>query len=162
MFPAFTSGQSMLPPKAPGTIVDRASPIEGATPRHPRNGARGTSHACLPSPEVVRATPFFASTSYRQTASGGSGPSIAVRSVPFSAPKPGKDAEMAHGRAGSSLRIRIASVSPGSAPSTKNGPVCGLSCPGGTTFEGRSAVVFTAPSKQSSVHATMRVPGLTR
>ena len=58
--------------------------------------------------------------------------------------------------------MRIASVSPGSAPSTKNGPVCGLSWPGAMTFDGRSAVVFTAPSKQSSVHATIRVPGLIR
>ena len=56
----------------------------------------------------------------------------------------------------------MASVSPGSAPSTKNGPVCGLSWPGGITFDGRSAAVFTAPSKQSSVHVTMRVPGLMR
>ena len=55
-----------------------------------------------------------------------------------------------------------ATVSPGSAPSMKNGPVCGLSWPGAITFDGRSAAVFTAPSKQSSVHETMRVPGVMR
>ncbi|HZR22051.1 MAG TPA: hypothetical protein VFA59_00595 [Vicinamibacterales bacterium] len=52
----------------------------------------------------------------------------------------------------------IAIVSPGSAPSTKNGPVCGLSWPGGITFDGRSLAVLTTPSKQSSVHVMMRVP----
>ncbi len=63
MLPALTSGQSMFPPNVPGTIVDRASPIDGATPRQPRKGASGTSHACFPSPDVVLATPFFVSTS---------------------------------------------------------------------------------------------------
>jgi hypothetical protein len=85
-----------------------------------------------------------------------------VRSVPTSAPKPGPNADTAHVRAGASFTMRIASVSPGSAPSTKNGPVCGLSCPGAITFDGRSAGVFTTPSKQSSVHATIRVPGWIR
>ena len=98
--------------------MERASPIDGATPRQPRNGASGTSHACFPSPVVVFATPFFVSISYRQTVSGNSGPSIAVRSVPTSAPKPGPNADTAHVRAGASFRMRIASVSPGSAPST--------------------------------------------
>ena len=36
----------MLPPNGPGTIVLRTSPIAGATPRQPRNGASGTSHVC--------------------------------------------------------------------------------------------------------------------
>ncbi len=85
-----------------------------------------------------------------------------MRSVPTSAPKPGPNADTAHVRAGWIFRMRTASVSPGSAPSTKNGPVCGLSWPGAITFDGRSAGVFTAPSKQSSVHATIRVPGLMR
>jgi len=37
-----------------------------------------------------------------------------------------------------------------------------LSCPGVITFDGRSAAVFAAPSKQSSVQLMMRVPGLMR
>src|SRR5262249_11723408 len=116
----------------------------------------------LPSVDFVETVRFFASTSYFQTVSGRSGPSIAVRSVPFSAPNPGNDEEIAHGRAGSSFRMRIASVSPGSAPSMKTGPVCGVSWLGGTTFDGRSAVDFTAPPKQTSLHETIFVPGWMR
>src|SRR6266498_1919361 len=56
----------MLPPKSSGTIVDRASPLDGATPRHPRNGASGTSQVNLPSVERVRATPRARSTSENQ------------------------------------------------------------------------------------------------
>ena len=63
MLPALTSGQSMFPPKLSGTIVERASPLPGATPRQPRNGASGTSHVLFPSVECVRATPRARSTS---------------------------------------------------------------------------------------------------
>jgi hypothetical protein len=42
------------------------------------------------------------------------------------------------------------------------GTVCGLSCPGGITFDGKSLAVLTKPSKQSSVHETMRVPEVIR
>jgi hypothetical protein len=55
-----------------------------------------------------------------------------------------------------------ASVSPGSAPSTKKGPVWGLSCPGTVTLDMRSAAVFREPSKQSSVQVITRVPGRIR
>src|SRR4051812_6143370 len=160
VLPARTSGQSMLPPKLSGTMVERTSPPAGATPRQPRNGASGTSQPWRPSDDLARATP--PATSYRQTISGRVGPRTAVRSVPLSAPKPGKDAETAYRRAGVSLAMRTARVSPGSAPSTKNGPVCGLSCPAGTTLEGRVSGPVTVPSKQSSVQLTIRVPGLIR
>jgi hypothetical protein len=44
----------MFPPKLSGTIVERASPLGGDTPRQPRNGASGTSHVRLPSEERAR------------------------------------------------------------------------------------------------------------
>ena len=46
--------------------------------------------------------------------------------VPVSAPNSGTVVETAQSRAGWTSMRWIASVSPGSAPSTKNGPVCGL------------------------------------
>ncbi len=49
-----------------------------------------------------------------------------VRAVVVSAPKSGTVHEAAQSRDGSIETKWIASVSPGSAPSTKNGPVCGL------------------------------------
>src|SRR5262245_48228756 len=95
----------MLPPKLPGTIVDRTSAIAGATPKHPRNGASGTSHEYFPSRVDVFAVFRAAFTSYRHVVSGKSAPSIAVLSVPTSAPKPGPNDDTAYVRAGSSLRI---------------------------------------------------------
>src|SRR3954468_467216 len=89
VFPARTSGQSMLPPKFPGTIVVRTSPDAGATPRQPRNGARGTVHLCPPLLDTAVAIVRCALRSYRQVISGKSGASIAVSLLLTSAPKPG-------------------------------------------------------------------------
>ena len=52
-----------------------------------------------------------------------------------------------------------ARVSPGSAPSTKNGPVCGLMKRGSQTWLTRSDVERTRPAKQSSVEVLTTVPG---
>src|SRR5204862_8011474 len=86
VLPARTSGQSMLPPKGPGTIVLRTSAATGATPRQPRNGASGTSHVCRPSRDDARADVRAGLRSYRHVVSGRSAASIAVGSVPTSAP----------------------------------------------------------------------------
>ena len=66
------------------------------------------------------------STSYSQTRSSSGGCSIAVVWVAVSAPKWGNVDDTAQSRAGSMETKWTASVSPGSAPSTWNGPVTGL------------------------------------
>ena len=152
----------MLPPKVPGTIVLRTSPPAGATPRQPRNGASGTSHACRPSRDAARAT--LAADRHRSATSSRGGRRRASPSGRCRRARRIRDrtTTRAYARAGSTFSRCTATVSPGSAPSTWNGPVCGLSCPAGITWDGRSAAVFTAPSKQSSLHDTMRVPGVMR
>ena len=55
-----------------------------------------------------------------------------------------------------------ASVSPGSAPSTKNGPVCGLTSVMSNTSDGRSVGRRSRPENASSVHSRSTVPGAIR
>ncbi len=54
-----------------------------------------------------------------------------------------------------------ARVSPGRAPSTNHGPVCGLSWRGSHTWLGRSSAERTRPAKQSMVQVCSTVPGRT-
>ena len=79
--------------------------------------------------------------------------------VEVSAPNNGNVVETAQSLDGSIETKCSASVSPGSAPSTKNGPVCGLKAV--IFFEGRSSTVSTRPAKQSSVQTSSTSPGLT-
>ena len=51
------------------------------------------------------------------------------------------------------------SVSPGSAPSTKNGPVCGLTNGMVSAALGRSVTCRMLPQNASSVHSRSIVPG---
>jgi hypothetical protein len=55
-----------------------------------------------------------------------------------------------------------ASVSPGPAPSTWNGPVCGLTSAMSSTSDGRSVGRRSRPENASSVHSRSRVPGAIR
>ena len=56
----------------------------------------------------------------------------------------------------------MASVSPGSAPSTWKGPVCGFTSLMSRTSEGRSVVRCSRPEKASSVQSFSAVPGRIR
>ena len=67
----------------------------------------------------------------------------------------------AQSRDGSIEMKWIASVSPGSAPSTKNGPVCGFTNGNSITREMRSSGPRTLPPNASSVHSSRMSPGLT-
>jgi len=87
---------------------------------------------------------------------------VAVACVDVSAPNSGTVHEAAQSREGSIDTKWIASVSPGSAPSTKNGPVCGFTKGNSTTFVTRSCGPRTLPPKASSVQSSMTSPGLTR
>ncbi len=82
--------------------------------------------------------------------SSSGGLSSAVRWVPVSAPNSGTVVEAAQSRAGDMDTKCTATVSPGSAPSTRNGPVCGLS-PVMFSLLTRSSADWTRPAKQSSV-----------
>ena len=79
----------------------------------------------------------------------------------MSAPNSGKVVETPQSLAGSRETRCNASVSPGSAPSTKNGPVCGFRNGNVIFSDARSSTVLTSPVKQSSVHSSSTSPGFT-
>ncbi len=97
-----------------------------------------------------------------QTVSGSGGCNVAVVCVEVSAPKRGTVVEAAQSRAGSIDTKCTATVSPGSAPSTWNGPVCGLRNGNSHTSDTRSFSDRTRPAKQSSVNRSRTVPGAMR
>ena len=82
--------------------------------------------------------------------------------VLVSAPKSGMVVLTAQSRAGWTSIRWIASVSPGSAPSTWNGPVCGLTNGYVMVLLGRSSRVRILPPKASSVKTSSTSPGRTR
>lgn len=71
--------------------------------------------------------------------------------VEVRAPKSGTVVDAAQSRAGSIETKWTATVSPGSAPSTWKGPVCGLRNGNSHTSETKSFSERTRPAKQSSV-----------
>ena len=111
---------------------------------------------------VKRAVRAARSRCQIQTTSGSGGCRVAVRWVEVSAPNSGTVVEAAQSRLGSMEMKWTARVSPGSAPSTQNGPVCGLRKGKSQTTETRSSVLRTLPAKQSSVHSSSTEPGWTR
>lgn len=70
--------------------------------------------------------------------------------------------EAAQSAAGSIDTKCTATVSPGSAPSTWKGPVCGLRNGNSHTSDTRSFSDRTRPAKQSSVNRSRTVPGAMR
>jgi hypothetical protein len=78
-----------------------------------------------------------------------------------SAPKSGTVHEDAQSLDGSIEMKWIARVSPGSAPSTKNGPVCGLTNGNSITRETQSSGPRTLPPNASSVQSSRMSPGFT-
>lgn len=96
-----------------------------------------------------------------KTCSGSGSFSIAVRSVPVRPPKLGMCALATKSRVGSISRISTANVSPFSAPSTKMGPVCGLTYGHSSTCVGRSASLCTRDPNASSVNTSITSPGRT-
>ena len=104
----------------------RASPAAGATPIVPRNGVSGRRVEKFESSAWYTTSPAASSTAYTHVRSGSAGWSVAVYLVPVSEPKSGTVVETAQSRAGRTSIRWMASVSPGSAPSTWKGPVWGL------------------------------------
>jgi hypothetical protein len=84
-----------------------------------------------------------------------------VRAVEVSEPKSGTVHDAAQSRDGSIETKWIASVSPGSAPSTANGPVCGFTNGNSITREITSSGPRTFPPKASSVQSSRTSPGFT-
>ena len=87
---------------------------------------------------------------------------MAVWCVDVSAPNSGTVHEEAQSREGSIETKWMASVSPGSAPSTKNGPVCGLMNWYVMVRLGRSSLDRIRPPKASSVNRSRTSPGRMR
>ena len=83
--------------------------------------------------------------------------------VPFevSAPKSGNVVEIPQSRAGSIETKCRTRVSPGSAPSTKNGPVCGFRNGKTISRDGSVSGPVIFPQKQSSVQSSSTSPGRT-
>jgi hypothetical protein len=160
--PARISGVSMLPPWASGTSEERASKETGATPTVPCIGSSGSSTARSPRRAWKVTVRRARSTSYIQTISGSGSVSSAVAWVPVSEPNSGMVDEAAQSLDGSIDTKWMARVSPGSAPSTWNGPVWGLTKGNSTTRETRSSGPRTLPPKASSVHSSRMLPGRTR
>jgi hypothetical protein len=102
------------------------------------------------------------STSYSHTSSSSGSWRPAVTWVVVSAPNSGIVLDAAQSRDGSIETKWTARVSPGSAPSTWNGPVRGFTNGKSITLETRSSVVRTLPANASSVHSSSTVPGVTR
>ena len=96
-----------------------------------------------------------------KTCSGSGSLRIAVRSVPVRPPKLGMCALATKSRVGSISTISTTSVSPFSAPSTKMGPVCGLTYGHSSTCVGRSASLWTRDPNASSVKMSSSSPGRT-
>src|SRR5690349_2437689 len=152
----------MLPPWASGVIVIRASNAAGATPTVPCIGSIGRSTVNDERLAWKRTSRAVRSSSYSQTRSSSGGWRVAVCEVEVSAPKCGNVLDTAQSRAGSMAAKCSASVSPGSAPSTWNGPLTGFRYGNCTTVVGRSPGPRTLPPKQSSVDTRRTSPGLTR
>ena len=85
--------------------------------------------------------------------------SSAVVGVATREPNSGMFADTPQANRGSMETKCTASVSPGSAPSTWNGPVCGLRYAGSHTWETTSEAERTRPPKQSNVHVDNAEPG---
>ena len=148
----------MFPPKVSGTSEDRTSPAAGATPTVPSIGSIGSSRSSLAwawNATVCRSV----STSYIQDLSGNGSCRVAVRSVLVSPPKRGIAQDAPKLRAGLRSTKCSASVSPGSAPATWNGPVCGLTNGMVSAVLGRSVTCRILPQNASSVHSRSTVPG---
>ena len=79
--------------------------------------------------------------------------------VEVSAPKSGMVVDAAQSRDGSIETKCTARVSPGSAPSTWNGPVKGFTNGNSMTCDTRSSTPRTLPAKASSLHSSSTVPG---
>ena len=99
------------------------------------------------------------STSHIQDRSGNGSCSVAVWSVLVSPPKRGIAQDAPKLRAGLRSTKCSASVSPGSAPATWNGPVCGLTNGMVSVMLGRSVTCRILPQNASSVHSRSTVPG---
>jgi hypothetical protein len=84
-----------------------------------------------------------------------------VARVEVSAPNRGTVVETPQSRAGSIETKWSAIVSPGSAPSTWNGPVCGFRNGNRIFWETRSSASWINPVKQSSVQSSRIEPGCT-
>src|SRR5215472_3411171 len=152
----------MFPPNASGTSALRTSRLAGATPTVPCIGDIGRSTENEPCRAVNRQVWAAASSCHSHTTSGSGSFSSAVRWVPVNAPNSGTVVEAAQERAGSIDTKCTATVSPGSAPSTKNGPVCGLRNGNSHTWETRSVSDRTRPAKQSSVYTSSTAGGRIR
>jgi hypothetical protein len=59
VLPTLASGESMLPPKASGTIELRTSPAAGATPMQPKKGRSGILTEKLESKALKVAVPVL-------------------------------------------------------------------------------------------------------
>ena len=162
MTPARISGVSMLPPWASGTSAERTSRFAGATPTVPCMGSIGRSTVKSPNRASNRHSRAARSSCHIHTTSGSGSCSVAVRWVEVRAPNSGTVVDAAQSRAGSMDTKCTARVSPGTAPSTWNGPVCGFTNGNSTTSETRSPVPRTRPAKQSSVNSSSTVPGAMR
>ena len=154
MTPARISGVSMFPPNASGTSALRTSRLAGATPTVPCIGSIGRSISNEPRRALNRQVRAAASSCHSQTTSGSGSCSSAVRWVPVSAPNSGTVVDAAQDLAGSMDTKCTATVSPGSAPSMWNGPVCGFRNGNSHTCETRSCSLRTRPAKQSSVYTS--------
>src|SRR2546430_871287 len=152
----------MLPPCASGTSEERTSRFAGATPTVPCMGSIGRSTVKSPKRASNRHSRAARSSCQIHTTSGSGSCRVAVRCVEVSAPNRGTVVDAAQSRAGSIDTKCTATVSPGSAPSTWNGPVCGFTNGNSTTSETRSPVPRTRPAKQSSVNSSSTVPGAIR
>ena len=152
----------MLPPYASGISEERASRKAGATPTVPCIGSSGRSAECDPSLDRNVTVRRLTSTSYIQTSSGKGSWSPAVARVVVSEPNSGIVVEAAQSLDGSMETKWTARVSPGSAPSMKNGPVCGFTNGNSITRETRSSGPRTFPPKASSVQTSSTVPGRIR
>lgn len=141
----------MFPPCASGTSAERTSRFAGATPTVPCIGSIGSSIRMSLSRALNRAVRRSRSSCQIHTVSGSGGCSVAVVCVEVRAPKRGTVVDAAQSRAGSIETKWIATVSPGSAPSTWKGPVCGLRNGNSHTSDTRSFSERTRPAKQSSV-----------
>ena len=77
-------------------------------------------------------------------------------------PKNGMIVDAPHVLAGVRSTRWMASVSPGSAPSIQNGPVCGLRSSVSSATVATSSLLVIRPPYASSVHSVRTVPGLMR
>ena len=142
----------MLPPNAPGVLVAIASLRAGATPTHPSIGRSPSSRP--PISLLSRRAMFFAlsRSQFARGACRSVRPRIEAGVTAYGASAP---PEYAVARLMSILVKVTAIMSPGSAPSIKNGPVCGFGpCVTGLPFQ--------SVPPASTVFVITRSPGLMR